>query len=52
MRFFKFFIVIFFLVYSNLSNAQDGDLKNKITERYNYYTNKPNKSTNKKISLQ
>lgn len=27
------------------------DLKNKITERYNYYTNKPTKSTNKKTSL-
>ena len=32
MRFFKFFIVIFFLVYSNLSNAQDSDLKNEITK--------------------
>tara|TARA_B100001093_G_scaffold71346_1_gene61967 strand:- start:597 stop:962 length:366 start_codon:yes stop_codon:yes gene_type:complete len=32
MRFFKLFIVVFFLVYSNLSNAQDSDLKNEITK--------------------
>ena len=32
MRFLRFFIVIFFLVYSNSLNAQDNNLKNEITK--------------------
>ena len=32
MRFFKFFIIIFVLVCSNASNAQNNDLKNEITK--------------------
>ena len=32
MRFLRFFIVIFFLVYFNSLNAQDNDLKNEITK--------------------